>query len=58
MQEIELIKSPPENIYLKACFGSFLRAQRTSFLISALNLFEGVLTAVASDLILGATGGK
>ena len=41
-------------------FGSFLRAQslRASFLISALNLFEGVLTAVASDLILVATGGK
>ena len=36
----ELIKSGPENMYLKTCSASFPRAQRFSFLLSSLNYFH------------------
>ena len=43
LQEIGFIKFSPENIYLKACSAHSPRAQKASFLISALDSFQKLL---------------
>ena len=56
-----LVRSPPENIYLKTCPASFPRAQSASFLLSTLNSFRELwrsAAAAAHDLILVEVGGK
>ena len=61
MQDLGFIKFSPENTYQKTCAASLPTAQSASFLISALNSFQGVLQASkfrANDSILAESDGK
>ena len=60
MTRIGLIRSTPENIYLKTCPASFPRAQSASSLLSTLKFRERSRSAAAAahDSILVEGGGR